>query len=329
MELASSEVRSPESKPAEVKPDLLRCDQDGCNKWWRKADLKILGTDGFQKCPHCREVNTTPTKYWIGGLSGPYREQSYDYPARMPQTPQTHSLPLKGPADRTGSAKRQISSSSPMSTSPQNKKARTSLQQSTPIKATGVAEPAKMERKDSLQGTLATPSKEPSLEMFRSKSDHLFVAWKACKGCPDLHKEKELKEAEGRLRVLHSSVPKNERTVQESQNEQQATMADLKKKEVFQEKLDALIAEAELDRGEHKTIKDRWYMSARQHVQLAYERNNRASKTLEDARKQMAEAKTLEMNARQQVDAVKAERNQLKGFAEFMSNCILPSSKGA
>ncbi|CAD0107973.1 unnamed protein product, partial [Aureobasidium uvarum] len=319
------------TKPAEVKPELLRCDKGGCNKWWKKSDLKTIGNSDFQKCPHCREVNTTPTKYWIGGVSGP-KEPAYDYPARMPQTPQIHPLPVKVPAERTSSVKRQISGSSPISTPTQNKKARTSLHQLTPVQVLGVIEPAKMERSNSLQNPTTAaglPSKEPGLETFRSRSDHLFAAWKACKGCPDLRKEKELKDAEERLKMLHNSIPKIERKVQEAQKEQQATMADLKRKEVFQEKLDALVADGELDQGEHKPIKDKWYMSARQHVQLAYEKNNRASKTLQNARKDMAEAKTLEMNQRHQIDVVKEERCQLQGFGEFMSNCILPSSKGA
>lgn len=114
---SSMALASPEVKPL----DLLRCDRDGCNRWWRRSDLKTLGSDGFQKCPHCREVKTTPTKYWIGGVSGP-RETAYDYPAR---TPPMHPLPLKPPGDRSNSVKRSVPGDSPTATPTPNKKPRT------------------------------------------------------------------------------------------------------------------------------------------------------------------------------------------------------------
>lgn len=337
------EITSPEVKPL----DLLRCDRDGCNRWWKKADLKTLGSDGFQKCPHCREVKTTPTKYWIGGVSGP-REQAYDYPAR---TPQMHPLPLKSPADRSNSVKRPVPGDSPTATPTQNKRPRNSQHQqqvgvegglfnllswllisdqTTPIKTSSVAETARMERKDSLQSITASPAESkatPSREAVRLKSDFFFAAWESCKGCPDSHLQKELKEAEANLEKLQSSIPRIERKVQESRRQHEAAEADLKRKEVFQEELDKSIAKAGLDEGDHKPIKDGWYIRSRQHAQLAFEKNSRLSKAWQDAVKDKADALKLEKNMKQKIEDIKEERKHLKSFAEIMS--LPPSSTGA
>ena len=104
--------------------DLRRCDKDGCNRWWHKTDFKLIGNDShniFLKCPHCRGARTNPTKYWHGPPSGP-REPAYDYPAKMPQTPQMHPPPPNSSGDRRSSAKRQFSGDSRAATPTQNKK---------------------------------------------------------------------------------------------------------------------------------------------------------------------------------------------------------------
>jgi hypothetical protein len=107
--------------------DLRRCDIDGCGRWWRKSDFKLVAEetdDAFYKCPHCREAKPTPTKYWHGDLTGP-REPPYEYPARMPRTSQTHHpLPPNPASDRQPSTKRQMSGSGDLlaNTPTQNKK---------------------------------------------------------------------------------------------------------------------------------------------------------------------------------------------------------------
>ncbi|CAD0083609.1 unnamed protein product [Aureobasidium vineae] len=228
----------------------------------------------------------------------------------MPQTPQMHPLPLKASGDRTSSAKRQISGSSPIGTPTQNKKPRTSLQQTTPVKTSG-AEPATMERKDGLQNTAACPAtsiEEPTIDTFVSKT---LAAWKVCKGNPGSHLQKELN-----------------REVQASKQHLDAAHTFLKKMERLSDDLEAAIANAGgLNEGKHKLVKDGWYMTSKQHAQLAYEENNRCSKAHEKAMKDRADALTLENGLKKKVEDVKEERKQLEKFGEFMS--VYPSSTGA
>ncbi|KAK6000627.1 hypothetical protein QM012_003352 [Aureobasidium pullulans] len=241
-----------------------------------------------------------------------------------------HPLPLKAPGDRPSSTKRQLPSGSPTPSPSQNKKPRNSQhqQQATPIKTTNVAETARMERKDSLQLTASSsPSKTvASREAVRLKSDFFFAAWEACKGYPDFHLQKELKVAEESLKMLQSNIPKIERRVQESRKEHEAAEADLKRKEVFQEELDASIAKAGLDEGGHKPIKDGWYIRSRQHAQLAFEQNSRLSKAWQDAVKDRADALKIEKSTKQRIEDIKEERKHLKSFAEMMS--LPPSNNG-
>lgn len=187
-----------------------------------------------------------------------------------------------------------------------------------------------MERKDSLQSTTASPAPSkttPTREAVRLKSDFFFAAWEACKGCPDFHQQKELKEAEANLEKLQSSIPRIERKVQESRKQHEAAEADLKRKEVFQEELIACIAKAGLDEGDHKRIKDGWYASSKQHAQLAFEKNSQLSKAWQDTVKDRADALKLEKNLKQKIEDIKEERKHLKSFAEIMS--LPPSSTGA
>ncbi|KAG9949488.1 hypothetical protein KCU85_g4179, partial [Aureobasidium melanogenum] len=316
MALASPEVKL---------SDLLRCDQDGCNKWWRRLDLKTSGSNNFRRCPHCREANITPTKYWIGGLSGP-REPAYPYPAR---TPQMYPLPLKTPTDRPSSTKRQLPGDSPSPSPTQNKKPRNNQhqQQSSPMKSLCVAEVARMERKDSLQSTPATPTASKTEASLDEEVLNTLAAWKACKGCPDVHLQKELKDAEENLRKVRESIPKIERKVKETQKELDAAGEFLKKCEVLVEDIDKAIGKAGgLDVGQHKVVKQDWCFRPRKHAQLAYEENNRCSKSWQNAVQDRADATRLENQVKERIERIHEERKQLKKFGEYVS--VLPSSSG-
>jgi hypothetical protein len=91
----------------------------------------------------------------------------------------------------------------------------------------------------------------------------------------------------------------------------------LKRKEVFQEELDASAAKARLSQGSHKEIKDSWYPESRKHVHLAWEENNRCSKAWQKAVNHRAETQRYEMEVKQKIEKIQEERKQLEKFGDY------------
>jgi DNA repair exonuclease SbcCD ATPase subunit len=183
-----------------------------------------------------------------------------------------------------------------------------------------------MVRKDSLASTSSptTAKAEPSYEILYANMQRHYEEWKACKGRPGDFMEKELRVAEENLESLQKNIPKIERAVKESQEQHTEAQEDLKRKEVFQEELDASAAKARLHEGRHKPIRDQWYMPSRKHVQMAWEENNRCSKAWQKAVNDRAEAQRIEMEAKQKIENIQEERKQLKKFGEYF--VTLPSN---
>jgi hypothetical protein len=186
-----------------------------------------------------------------------------------------------------------------------------------------------MVRKDSLGSTVSptTAKAEPSYEILYSNMQRHYEEWKSCKGRPDEFMQKELRVAEENLEFLQKNIPKIERAVKESQEQHVAAQEDLKRKEVFQEELDASAAKARLHQGRHKDIKEEWYMGSRKHVQVAWEENNRCSKAWQKAVNDRAETQRIEMEEKQKIETIKEERKHLEKFGGYLSS--LPSSNGA
>lgn len=187
-----------------------------------------------------------------------------------------------------------------------------------------------MVRKASLGSTVspAAVKAEPSIDLVVSITKRHYEEWKACKGCPATHKQKELAAAEENLKVLQSRALSIERTVQETQKQQAATQAELKRFEVMQEDIDAAVAKVGIFEGRHKSIKDQWYPPGpRKHVQVAWENNNRCSQAWQTAMSDRAEAQRIEADAKQKIEKILEERKQLEKFGVYVSALPAESDK--
>ncbi|KAI5211317.1 hypothetical protein AUEXF2481DRAFT_25755 [Aureobasidium subglaciale EXF-2481] len=307
----------------EVKPsDLQLCDKDGCDKWWPKADYEAVNKQNFQKCPHCREVDTNPTKYWTGGFNGP-KEPGYHYPAAMPP----HSARRPDERQNTSSVKRGTPIDTSMATSPTPSK-KPKLQQAIPNTPTNVAAFARMERKDSLNSNATssptTSKSDPNLETLLSKTSHLYEAWKKCKGQADTHLEKELREARSNLTTLQTTLPKVQKCVEECENQLSLSSAEFSKMETFWTEINNATAKADLDGAKDRKTREEWQTIAHKHVHLAWEENDRRSRAHSDVMNECAKTKQLAAHAQKKVTAIEEERQQLKVFGEFLSG-VLPS----
>jgi len=187
-----------------------------------------------------------------------------------------------------------------------------------------------MVRKDSLGSTVAPAAVkvERSRDLVKSNVDRHFDEWKACKGCPATHKQKELEDAESHLKIMQNSIPKIERTVQEAQEQHTEAQDELKRMEEYQEDVDAAGIKARINEGRHKAIKDKYSMFMKQHAQLAYEENTRCSKAWQNAMSDRAEARRIETEAKQKIEKILQERKQLEAYGVYVS--ALPAgSNGA
>ncbi|KAI4848372.1 hypothetical protein E4T44_03971 [Aureobasidium sp. EXF-8845] len=322
--------------------DLRRCDQSGCNRWWYKTDFKTVAKDTpdvFLKCPYCREAKPKPTQYWHGDLIGP-REPSYDYPAKMPPTPHMHPLPLNPSGSRQSSTKRQMSGDLLANTPTQNKKLKQYQQQTqwlTSDQATpattptaSIAETARMVRKDSIQSAASpiTAKVVPSPETPLAHFERHLEEWQVCKGRSETFMQKELKVAEENLESLQKNIPKIERKVQDFQKQLAEAQEELERMEKFQKGMDALAAEALVDKGKHKTIREEWKPFPMKHVQLAWAENNRCSEAWQKAVNDRATAQKCETEIKQKIEKILEERKELETFGRlYMSS--LPPSNGA
>ncbi|KAI5210003.1 hypothetical protein E4T39_00374 [Aureobasidium subglaciale] len=309
--------------PLEVKiSDLQLCDKDGCDKWWPKADYEAVNKQKFQKCPHCREVDTSPTKYWTGGWSGP-KEPGYHYPAAMPP----YSARRPDERQSSSSVKRGTPIDTSMATSPTPSK-KPKLPQATPNTPTNVAAFARMECKDSsTSNTTSSPTTskpDPNLETLLSKTSHLYEAWKKCKGQADTHLEKELREAQGNFAKFQATISKVQKSVEESEKQLSLAGAELGKMETFWAEIKGSTAKAGLDGVKDGKICEEWQGIAHKHVHLAWEENNRKSQAYSDVMSECAKTKQLAAHAQKKITAIEEERQQLKVFGEFVSG-VLPS----
>lgn len=172
-------------------------------------------------------------------------------------------------------------------------------------------------------GSIASPAAvkaEPSIDLVLSVTKRHYEEWKACKGCPATHKQKELTAAEENLKALQSRALSIERTVQETQKQQTAAQEELKRCEVMQEEIDAAVKKARIDEGRHKSIKDQWYPPGpRKHVQVAWESNNRCSQAWQTAMSDRAEARRIETEQKQKIEKILEERKQLEKFGVYVS----------
>jgi len=170
---------------------------------------------------------------------------------------------------------------------------------------------------------------ERSRDLVKSNVDRHFDEWKACKGCPATHKQKEFAAAEENLKVLQSRALSIERTVQETQKQQAAAQEQLKRYEVMQEEIDAAVNKAGIHEERHKSIMDQWYPPGpRKHVQTAWENNNRCSQAWQTAMSDRAEAQRIEAEAKQKIEKILEERKQLEAYGVYVS--ALPAeSNGA